>query len=320
MKRILHLLSIIIIFTVGILVFFHYASSKAYAGTLIDNNPNFERNFPKFKEVVTQYYPEHIGKADYFAAQIEHESCASKSKCWNERSQLFTYEDLMSGKRREYGFGLGQITITNRFNNFEEIKKKNSNLRDWRFDQRFDAKRQIIALFTLNNICFNQVKFAEPGDDRYAMMFSCYNGGFGHIIKDRQLCIQKKGCNPNKWFGHVELDSVKSKVRKQGYGKSFFEINRDYPKDIMFSRNKKYKPMLKGLSKDVKEVKSIQYEDKTPEILKVEPKPVVKEVIKPTPRPKKYIVNPLLLSGNLTLWEFISILPYTIVEQPTSGR
>lgn len=245
-KHTVHLLAAASV-VIGLLFFMN---SRADAATWIDKNPNFDRNFPVFKKVIKNEFPTHLKYADYFAAQVEHESCASKKKCWNERSQLFSYEDLMSGRRREYGFGLGQITITKRFNNFEEIKKKDKRLRNWRFDQRFDSYRQLIGLFVLDGVCFNQVKFAQDLPNRYAMTFACYNGGFGHIVKDRKLCILKgkNNCNPDMWFGNIELDSVKSKVRKHGYGKSFFEINREYPRDIMFRQNKKYKPLLKDLA------------------------------------------------------------------------
>lgn len=222
---------------------------RAKAASWVDNNPNFDRNFPVFKRVIKDEFPKYTEYADYFAAQVEHESCASKRKCWNERSQLFTYEDLISGKRREYGFGLGQITITKKFNNFEELRLKDKRLRNWRFDQRFDTYRQLIGLFVLDSVCFNQVKFAKDLKNQYAMMFACYNGGYGHIVKDRQLCIAKGSsrCNPYLWFNNIELDSVKSKVAKKGYGKSFFQINREYPRDIMFHQNKKYIPMLKDV-------------------------------------------------------------------------
>lgn len=243
-----HTVHLLVAASVAVVLLF-FMSKRSDAATWIDGNPNFERNFPVFKKVIKDEFPTHLKYSDYFAAQVEHESCASKKKCWNERSQLFSYEDLMSGKRREYGFGLGQITITKKFNNFEEIKKKDKRLRNWRFDQRFDSYRQLIGLFVLDGVCFNQVKFAQDLPNRYAMMFACYNGGFGHIVKDRKLCILKgkDHCNPDMWFGNIELDSVKSKKRKNGYGKSFFEINREYPRDIMFRQNKKYKPLLKDL-------------------------------------------------------------------------
>ena len=46
------------------------------------------------------------------AAQVEQETCPSlkSAKCWNPRAELKT--------SREYGFGLGQLTVTQKFDNF----------------------------------------------------------------------------------------------------------------------------------------------------------------------------------------------------------
>jgi hypothetical protein len=216
--------------------------SKAYD---VIKDTAFQRNFPVFKQALSKDWPDQKKAAAYFAGQAEQESCASQSKCWNEKTEAFSYEAMKSGKAREYGFGISQITITKSFDNFTALKKANSNLNGWTFDKRFDAGYQFIAMFTLDRQCYNQVKFATTDYDRYAFMFSCYNGGYGGILKDRAVCRATKGCDQDKWWGHVEKTSTKSKVPSKIYGgQSMFDINRAYPKNIMQLRSKKYEPLL----------------------------------------------------------------------------
>jgi opacity protein-like surface antigen len=210
----------------------------------------FQRNFPAFKKALNEDWPVQKKAAAYFAGQAEQESCASQRMCWNEKTEAFSYNDMLSGKAREYGFGISQITITKNFNNFTALKKENKNLAGWEFDKRFDAEYQFIAMFTLDRQCYNQVKWAGKEDDRYAFMFSCYNGGYGGIIKDRAVCRATKGCDQNLWWNNVENTSTKSKVPSKVYGgQSMFSINRAYPKNIMKLRAKKYVPLLQDFTK-----------------------------------------------------------------------
>lgn len=161
------------------------------------------------------------------AAQIEKESCISlkHSKCWNPRAELKT--------SREYGFGLGQITITSRFNVFEELKAEHKTLSDWKWEDRFDARYQIRAVVLKDQRTYYAIKGATTEIDRLSFMFSAYNGGLGGVTKDRVLCSNTKGCDKNKWKGNVENTSYKSKTAVKGYGQSFFAINRGYVDQII---------------------------------------------------------------------------------------
>lgn len=217
-----------------------FSIKEAYAYNVIKDTM-FNETFPHFKRALVEEWPDMISNGHYFAGQSEKESCASRTKCWNPRAELKT--------SREYGFGIPQITITKRFNNFEGLKQQNSRLRNWKFEDRFNPYYQFIAMFTLNKTCYRQTKWATKKQDHMAMMFSCYNGGYGGIIKDRAICRDTAGCNPTLWFNNIEKYSTKSKVAAKGYGKSFFEINREYPHTIMFQRSEKYKPYLKDLQK-----------------------------------------------------------------------
>lgn len=168
------------------------------------------------------------------AAQVEQETCTSlKSKrCWNPTTELKT--------DREYGFGLGQITITGRFDNFTEARKLDVSLRDWQWRDRYDPARQLRTMVLMDRGNYRRLTFVENPDERLAMAFSAYNGGMGGVLSDRRLCASIAGCDAGRWFGHVEKYSLKAKKASKGYGQSFFEINRGYVRNVMFVRRDKY--------------------------------------------------------------------------------
>jgi hypothetical protein len=179
----------------------------------------------------------------FLAAQIEQESCISMthSKCWNPRAELNT--------AREYGFGFGQITRavrsdgSVRFDKFAELKATYASLRGWSWSDRFSPGMQMTALIEMDRGIYERLDAATVRD-RLAMALAAYNGGEGGLAQDRWQCKLKPGCDPSRWFGHVELTSNKSRVKWQGYGKSAFEINREYPRNILDVRRAKYVPLM----------------------------------------------------------------------------
>jgi membrane-bound lytic murein transglycosylase MltF len=50
------------------------------------------------------------------------------------------------------------------------------------------------------------------------MCDAAYNGGYGGLQQERRACGQRAGCDPQKWFAHVEQVCLKSKVKWKGYG------------------------------------------------------------------------------------------------------
>jgi len=119
-----------------------------------------------------------------------------------------------------------------------------SRLKDWKWDERFDAEYQIIAIVAMLKRNYSVFRSAKDESDRYAFALAAYNGGVGGILSDQNICRSTKGCNPDLWFGNVENTSLKKKTAVKGYGKSFFEINREYPVNILNVRRFKYKPYV----------------------------------------------------------------------------
>jgi hypothetical protein len=191
---------------------------------------------PTLKSQISQAWPS-VPIPASLAGQIEQETCPSLThkKCWNPRTELKT--------DREHGFGLGQITITAKFNNFEEVKKIDAKLKSWKWEDRYNPAYQLRAVVLMDRVTFVKLSFAASDYERMAFMFSAYNGGLGGVMQDRRLALSK-GADPNKWFGHVEVYSFKSKTKAQGYGQSFFEVNRGYVRNVLKVRMQKYQPFF----------------------------------------------------------------------------
>lgn len=170
----------------------------------------------------------------YLASQVEQETCPSLTSrlCWNPHAELKT--------SREYGFGLGQLTVTPKFNNFIEAKKWDKSLAGWQWSDRFDAKYQIRALIAYDRNLYRQIRGAADADNQYAFALSAYNGGLGGLLKDRELCRNTKGCDEARWWGNVEHTSLKAKTTVAGYGQSFFAVNRGYVQNVMRVRVVRY--------------------------------------------------------------------------------
>lgn len=171
------------------------------------------------------------------AGQIEQESCITLKhpKCWNPQAELKT--------DREYGFGFGQITRATRadgsvrFDKFAELKAAYPSLAGWVWADRFNPRMQMTAMIEMDRSIYSRIDAATVRD-RWAMTQAAYNGGEAGLAQDIWQCKLKPGCDPRRWFGHVELTSNKSRTKWHGYGKSAFEINREYPRNIEQRRQK----------------------------------------------------------------------------------
>jgi hypothetical protein len=171
------------------------------------------------------------------AAQVEQETCVSlkSARCWSPRAELRT--------SRERGVGLGQITRTARFDALSEMVSSNKTaLSGWGWDSAnlYDPRYQLRALVLKDKQGWSVIHGAASDSDRLAFAFASYNGGIGGVMSDRKLCQATRGCDAGRWFGHVERTSLKKKTAVAGYGKSFFEVNREYVRNVLVVRRPRY--------------------------------------------------------------------------------
>jgi hypothetical protein len=176
------------------------------------------------------------------AGLIEQESCISltHSRCWNPKSSLKT--------PREEGAGMPQITRAYkadgslRFDALYEIRRKYpkelgelswSNVYD-----RPDLQLRLVVLKMRDNYQEFQ-PYASTDLDAYAFADAAYNGGSRDVNTERRACKMSPGCDPNKWFGHVEKFCIKSKGPLYGT-RSACQINREHVTNVMKIRSDKY--------------------------------------------------------------------------------
>jgi hypothetical protein len=184
---------------------------------------------------------------ELLASLVEHESCITlkHSRCWNPASRLKT--------SREEGAGLGQITRawrpdgTLRFDSLAEMRDKHPALREWSWDnvyQRPDLQLRAVVLMSRDN--YKRIRLLVD-DDVAALAFSdaAYNGGWNGMQADRRMCQLKAGCDPQKWFAHVEHTCTKSKAPLYG-NRSACDINRFHVTDVILIRSPKYRPLMRA--------------------------------------------------------------------------
>lgn len=204
--------------------------------------------------VIVQEVDQHwsaIPRRSYLGALFEQETCPSlsHSMCWSSTARLKT--------SREEGGGLAQLTRAwtqsgvLRFDSLEEVRGMAPTALeglDWQTVYERPELSVRAALIKLR-ACHQRLQALAPDLDEMARLAFCdsaYNGGWSHVQQDRQLCALQAGCNPSQWFGHVELHSVKSRTKWQGYGLSAYEINREHVRNTvpLESRRMKYLPWL----------------------------------------------------------------------------
>ena len=202
-------------------------------------------HLPTLREVQLRRWPE-APEPWFLAGQVEQESCVTLTspRCWNPRVELRT--------QAEYGFGLGQTTIAYRqdgsvrFDKWQELRGRFESLAGWTWERRHDPGYQLTALVEMDRAIYNAIRGAATVRDRLAFTLAAYNGGESGLLQDRLLCRHTEGCDPARWFGHVERYSLKSRTVRAGYGQSPYSINRDYPRKVLDLRRARYEPYFRG--------------------------------------------------------------------------
>lgn len=200
--------------------------------------PNAKTYLPMLVHEKTMHWPE-MSQPAILAGQVHKETCITVKHryCWNPMAELKT--------SREWGVGLGQITQVpgNNMDALRDIRAAfPKELGGWGWDSKvlYRADYQLRALVLMNKKNYARITGAANEQERLAMMLVSYNGGPGRVISDRRMCAGTKGCDSSRWFGHAEKTSRLPQQALPGYGKSFFQITRDYPRDVMFVHAPKY--------------------------------------------------------------------------------
>lgn len=187
-----------------------------------------------------RHWPDHPAP-ELLPALIEHESCITlrHSRCWNAASRLKS--------AREEGAGLGQITRAwnpdgrTRFDALAEMRDRHPALREWTWANvyiRPDLQIRAVVLKSRDN--FQALRVVADPWQRLAFADAAYNGGLGGVTKERRACQVKAGCDPQKWFEHVERTCLKSRAPMYG-GRSACDINRHHVADVLLVRAPKYR-------------------------------------------------------------------------------
>ena len=147
----------------------------------------------------------------YFGALGEQESCIhlKHPRCFAPNSQLLT--------KREQGLGIFQTTRafktdgSIRFDALTEMRAKYmQELRELSWDTyKTRPDLQIRTAVLMVRESYNRLLEVKDPMARLQMADAAYNGGFGGLNKERIGCGMAKGCDPQRWFGHVEKYCLK---------------------------------------------------------------------------------------------------------------
>ncbi|MFO0753590.1 MAG: hypothetical protein U0411_09740 [Thermodesulfovibrionales bacterium] len=173
--------------------------------------------FPVLREEHRRVWPE--GDIRIIAEQISHESGWRREAVRREKSGVVSYGALQV---------LDKTLLALKKQHPEALQKVG------RPSDMLQARWGIRAGILYDRHLWSLVSFAADSRERYAMMLSAYNGGYGWLLRDRKLAAAM-GADPDRWFGNVERFSRRS-------GRNF-TINRRYAREIL-SGAAQYKRLL----------------------------------------------------------------------------
>lgn len=198
---------------------------------------------PLLKVEQTARWPDHPWP-QMLGGMVEQETCVSltHSKCWSPLAQLKT--------KREEGAGLGQLTRAfhpdgrTRFDALAEVRERHPALRDLSWSNVYDRPDLQLRALVLKSrddyLTFGPVRSIV---NRLTFQLAAYNRGVGGIQAERRLCQITEGCDPQLWWGHVELTCTAS--RQPIYsGRTACDINRSHVQKVVEVRAPRYRGWL----------------------------------------------------------------------------
>lgn len=96
----------------------------------------------------------------------------------------------------------------------------------------YNPQWAIRALIRYDHRLYAGLKGTATDCDRWAMTLAAHNGGLGWIHRDRALCRSVSGCDPARWWGHVEQQTQRAAWAHQE--------NRAYPRRILYALQPRY--------------------------------------------------------------------------------
>jgi len=196
-------------------------------------------HLPTVVAELARHWPDAPMRA-YVPGLIEHESCPTLThrRCWSPTAELRS--------QREQGLGLGQLTRawrpdgTLRFDALAEMRERHPALRELHWGnlrERPDLQVRAVVLKARDN--YAALHMVEDWLERLAMADAAYNGGLAGVLRERRACQIAEGCDPQRWFAHVERTCLKSRQPLYG-GRSACDINRHHVRDVLLVRAPKY--------------------------------------------------------------------------------
>jgi hypothetical protein len=205
--------------------------------------PAAAQHLPTLRADIDQAWPDHPLR-EVLPALIEHESCISlkHSRCWSATSRLRT--------AREEGAGMPQITRTFnpdgsvRFDSLAAMRDRHPELRALSWANVYSRPDlQLLTVVLMNRDNFRALATIRSQDDRLAMTDAAYNQGAGAVQRDRRLCQITPGCDPQRWWGHVERTCTASHAALYA-GRSACDISRHHVADVLRVRSPKYRGLV----------------------------------------------------------------------------
>lgn len=210
-----------------------------------------------YSELVT-FFPEHPYPTLVWAL-IQKESCihTEHPRCFKPTAQLRTLH--RNGTLAELGVGIGQVTFAQtsagrvRVDTAGYLRKKYpTHLRGMDINTLHKyPELQVRALVLMTMESWHQFSDVKNEWDRLAFMDSAYNGGGRDVRSAQRVCGMTRGCNPHKWFGHVEIAMRSIKNTNPGmYSRSYYQINTDHVRDVLLTFACKYQPLVQRTMDD----------------------------------------------------------------------